>query len=408
MKLLLVVLFASVAWAQRPLTVAVIDKMYQVYPMYRQIQDYVINQVADARMASSARIDEFHRDIIMIKSNYLATSIRQEQDLITQINGQPLSVNQQCLSFLRQSAEVNMNLAGVSYSTCITNAGDSLVNTVKDFYELLDTDEARYVGVGLFEEFRDENVFFDPQRIISKLENRVFRLEDYPTHIGSEVLDAVAGLSNMLENIRLNYINCMTLGEQMLRSALQLGLLQLEQTCNGNLIPVAEEAPVPPNVGHREVTASPGLNQLTTDDAMYGDDRAGPSNPQKRGVNPLLYREAELRNDFSGNSIPQNGVWEDVDLPLPGMPYPLELFDAPIEPGPFDRFNQQQQQQRTYDVLQNLLSRQPSPYNPLFIGRPVSGGYPVRMHGSGGAYGTERKKRTLATGPAKSYSHQMR
>ncbi|XP_001689059.2 uncharacterized protein LOC5668275 [Anopheles gambiae] len=249
MKLLLVVLFASVAWAQRPLTVAVIDKMYQVYPMYRQIQDYVINQVADARMASSARIDEFHRDIIMIKSNYLATSIRQEQDLITQINGQPLSVNQQCLSFLRQSAEVNMNLAGVSYSTCITNAGDSLVTTVKAFYELLDTDEARYVGVGLFEEFRDENVFFDPQRIISKLENRVFRLEDYPTHIGSEVLDAVAGLSNMLENIRLNYINCMTLGEQMLRSALQLGLLQLEQTCNGNLIPVAEEAPVPPNVG---------------------------------------------------------------------------------------------------------------------------------------------------------------
>uniref|UniRef100_A0A8W7PFP8 Uncharacterized protein n=1 Tax=Anopheles coluzzii TaxID=1518534 RepID=A0A8W7PFP8_ANOCL len=408
MKLLLVVLFASVAWAQRPLTVAVIDKMYQVYPMYRQIQDYVINQVADARMASSARIDEFHRDIIMIKSNYLATSIRQEQDLITQINGQPLSVNQQCLSFLRQSAEVNMNLAGVSYSTCITNAGDSLVTTVKAFYELLDTDEARYVGVGLFEEFRDENVFFDPQRIISKLENRVFRLEDYPTHIGSEVLDAVAGLSNMLENIRLNYINCMTLGEQMLRSALQLGLLQLEQTCNGNLIPVAEEAPVPPNVGHREVTASPGQNRLTTDDAMYGDDRAGPSNPQKRGVNPLLYREAELRNDFSGNSIPQNGVWEDVDVPLPGMPYPLELFDAPIEPGPFDRFNQQQQQQRTYDVLQNLLSRQPSPYNPLFIGRPVSGGYPVRMHGSGGAYGTERKKRTLATGPAKSYSHQMR
>lgn len=125
-------------------------------------------------------------------------------------------------------------------------------------------------------------------------------------------------------------------------------------------------------------------------------------------VNPLLYREAELRNDFSGNSIPQNGVWEDVDVPLPGMPYPLELFDAPIEPGPFDRFNQQQQQQRTYDVLQNLLSRQPSPYNPLFIGRPVSGGYPVRMHGSGGAYGTERKKRTLATRRAKSYSHQMR
>uniref|UniRef100_A0A182PCX2 Uncharacterized protein n=1 Tax=Anopheles epiroticus TaxID=199890 RepID=A0A182PCX2_9DIPT len=158
---------------------------------------------------------------------------------------------------------------------------------------------------------------------------------------------------------------------------------------------------------HHDVTASPGLNRLTTDDATYGDDRSGPSNPQKRGVNPLLYREAELRNDFSGNSIPQNGMWEDLDVPLPGMAYPMELFDAPIEPGPFDRFSQQQQQQqqqqRTYDVLQNLLSRQP-PYNPLFVGRPVSGGFPLRMHGSGG----ERKKRTLATGPGKSHSHQMR
>uniref|UniRef100_A0A182NTG9 Uncharacterized protein n=1 Tax=Anopheles dirus TaxID=7168 RepID=A0A182NTG9_9DIPT len=161
---------------------------------------------------------------------------------------------------------------------------------------------------------------------------------------------------------------------------------------------------------HREVTAAPGQNQLTTDDASYGDDRSGPSNPQKRGVNPLLYREAELRNDFSGNSIPQNGVWEDVEVPLPGLPYPMELFD--IEPGPLDRYGQQQQQQqqqRTYDVLQSLLNRQPS-YSPLYVGRPVvSGGYPMRaMHGGaagGGVYGTERKKRTVA---GKSHSHLMR
>ncbi|XP_053662040.1 uncharacterized protein LOC128711200 [Anopheles marshallii] len=163
------------------------------------------------------------------------------------------------------------------------------------------------------------------------------------------------------------------------------------------------------NGGHRDVTASPGQNQLTTDDASYGDDRSGPTNPQKRGVNPLLYRETELRNDFSGNSIPQNGVWEDVGVPLPGMPYPMELFDAPMEPGPLERYGsqQQQQQQRTYDVLQSLLNRPPS-YNPLFVGRPVSGGYPVRIHGgSGGAAGYgERKKRTLATG--KSHSRLMR
>uniref|UniRef100_A0A182JQM2 Protein TsetseEP domain-containing protein n=1 Tax=Anopheles christyi TaxID=43041 RepID=A0A182JQM2_9DIPT len=248
MKVLLVLLLASVAWAQRPLSVAVIDKLYEVYPLYRQIQDYVINSVADARMSSSARINDFHRDIITIKSTFVGTSIRQEQELLTQINGQPIVVNQQCLAFLRQSAEVNMNLAGVSYSTCITNAGDTLLSSVRSFYEMLDADEARYVGVGLFEEFRDENVFFDPQRIISKLENRMFRLEDFPTHIGSEMLDAVAGLTNSLDAIRLNYVNCMTMSEQMLKSTLQMVMLQLETTCNGKVIPVADEtAPMPPN-----------------------------------------------------------------------------------------------------------------------------------------------------------------
>ncbi|XP_053677391.1 uncharacterized protein LOC128727496 [Anopheles nili] len=161
--------------------------------------------------------------------------------------------------------------------------------------------------------------------------------------------------------------------------------------------------------GHHDVTASPGQNQLTTDDATYGDERTGPSNPQKRGVNPLLYREAELRSDFSGNSIPQNGVWEDVEVPLPGLPYPMELFDAAVEPGFLDRAGQQ----RTYDVLQALLNR-PSPYSPLYVGRPVPGGLPMRLHGPGGAGGNpygERKKRTSASSlplAGKSHSHLMR
>ncbi|XP_050078003.1 uncharacterized protein LOC126564921 [Anopheles maculipalpis] len=193
-------------------------------------------------------------------------------------------------------------------------------------------------------------------------------------------------------------------GQAMVVAAILMSLATVGSVPTSVLAEASKEA----NGGHRDVTATPRLNQLTTDDASYGDDRSGPSNPQKRGVNPLLYRETELRNDYSGNSIPQNGVWEEVGVPLPGMPYPMELFDAPIEPGPLDRYGpqlQQQQQQRTYDVLQSLLNRQPS-YNPLFtVGRPVvAGGYPVRMHGA------ERKKRTpvAASGTGKSHSRLMR
>uniref|UniRef100_A0A182JAZ1 Uncharacterized protein n=1 Tax=Anopheles atroparvus TaxID=41427 RepID=A0A182JAZ1_ANOAO len=165
-------------------------------------------------------------------------------------------------------------------------------------------------------------------------------------------------------------------------------------------------------VGH--VTTAPGLNQLTNDDATYGDDK--PSNPQKRGVNPLLYREAELRNDFSGNSIPPNGIWEDVDGPLPNLPYPLELFDAVGESaGP--SLERTGHGPRTYDVLQSLLQNRQ--YNPLLVagplvppGSPLGGGFPaLRLHGGPYPYG-ERKKRTAgASRPAmagKSHSQLMR
>uniref|UniRef100_A0A182QPA3 Protein TsetseEP domain-containing protein n=1 Tax=Anopheles farauti TaxID=69004 RepID=A0A182QPA3_9DIPT len=450
MKFVLVLLLASVAWAARPDSVAVVNKLYEVHPLYRQIQDYVINTITDARLSSSSKIYDFHKEVILVKSTFLGTSIKQEEEVLAQVNGQPASVDQQCLAFVRSSIDVNMNLAGVSYSSCITEAGDTLVEKVKSFYDQLDVNEAAYVGVGLFEEFRGENVFYDPRTIVAKLENRVMRLNDYPTHIGSELLDAINGFSNWLDTIRMSYVSCMTMGEQLLKSALQLAQLQLEMVCGGQIVvvPDAPTPPLPPQAeivpdsieefpegvpdGHRDVTTAPGQNQLTTDDASYGDDRSGPSNPQKRGgtyrlrtlnralannsfpyrptVNPLLYREAELRNDFSGNSIPQNGVWEDVEVPLPGMPYPVELFDAAIEPGPLERFGQQQQQQqqqRTYDVLQSLLNRQPSSYGPLYVGRStVPGGYPMRpMHGGGGAYGTERKKRTVA---GKSHPHLMR
>ncbi|KFB49641.1 hypothetical protein ZHAS_00017660 [Anopheles sinensis] len=153
------------------------------------------------------------------------------------------------------------------------------------------------------------------------------------------------------------------------------------------------------------VTTSPGLNQLTTDEVTYGDDK--PSNPQKRGVNPLLYREAELRNDFSGNSIPQNGVWEDVEVPLPSLPYPMELFDAVGEP-PFEH---SVRGARTYDVLQSLLNR-PSAYNPVLVGSTGGGGFPaLRLHTGGHSSYGERRKRTSSMGPTtggKSHSHSMR
>uniref|UniRef100_A0A182INX0 Protein TsetseEP domain-containing protein n=1 Tax=Anopheles atroparvus TaxID=41427 RepID=A0A182INX0_ANOAO len=241
----LVLLLAGVAWGQRPDTVAVVNKLNEVHPLFRQIQDYVINTISEARLSSSSKIYDFHKDVILTKSTFLGTSIKQEQELLTQVNGQPGHIDQQCLAFIRQSADVNMNLAGVSYTNCLTQAGDSLMSTVQQFYSQLDVDERKYVGVGLFEEFRGENVFFDPRKIIQRLENRMFMVQEYPTHIGSEMLDAISGFSNQLDSVRMAYVSCMTMGEQLLKSSLQMAQLQLEVVCNGLHVPTPESI-VPP------------------------------------------------------------------------------------------------------------------------------------------------------------------
>ncbi|KFB49642.1 AGAP007744-PA-like protein [Anopheles sinensis] len=259
----LVLLLAGVALAQRPDSVAVVNKLVEVHPLFKQIQDYVINTITDARLSSSEKIYDFHKDVILTKSTFLGTSIKQEQDLLIQVNGQPAHIDNQCLSFIRQSAEVNMNLAGVSYTNCLTQAGDSLLSTVQQFYAQLDVDERKYVGVGLFDEFRGENVFYDPRHIIERLENRVFRMNEYPTHIGSELLDTVAGFGNLLDSIRMTYVSCMTMGEQMLKSSLQMAQLQLEVVCNGLYVPTPE--PIAPPTPAPEKVPEPEAEPVQTD-----------------------------------------------------------------------------------------------------------------------------------------------
>ncbi|XP_055541289.1 uncharacterized protein LOC129727459 [Wyeomyia smithii] len=99
---------------------------------------------------------------------------------------------------------------------------------------------------------------------------------------------------------------------------------------------------------------------------------------QKRGANPFMYNDL----DYSGNSIPHGGMWDDLEGPLAGQ----------LPPGGMGRENQV----RNYDLLASLLSA-PPPLLPsqVFYGEPVSPSvsYPVAFYGLG-----DRVKRMIATG----------
>lgn len=109
--------------------------------------------------------------------------------------------------------------------------------------------------------------------------------------------------------------------------------------------------------------------------------------PQKRGVNPLLYNDL----DYSGNSIPHGGTWDDLNA----APSSLSAFRAPLAAALFpDQLPDSRV--RNYDLLASLLGPPPPPTQ-TFYGDPVtpSVNYPYVFghHGYG-----DRSKR-MATSP---------
>lgn len=106
--------------------------------------------------------------------------------------------------------------------------------------------------------------------------------------------------------------------------------------------------------------------------------------PQKRGVNPLLYNDL----DYSGNSIPHGGVWDDMNGPsLVSSPSTLAarlplaaLLHDPASDG----------RERNYDLLASLLGPPPAQ---TFYGDPItpSVNYPY-VYGLG--YGDRNKRMT--------------
>lgn len=110
--------------------------------------------------------------------------------------------------------------------------------------------------------------------------------------------------------------------------------------------------------------------------------------PQKRGVNPLLYNDL----DYSGNSIPHGGAWDDITGPPLVSSSSLSAARLPLaallpDPGSDGRV-------RNYDLLASLLG--PPPPAQSFYGDPItpSVNYPY-VYGLGG-YGDRSKRMASA------------
>uniref|UniRef100_A0A182Q6L8 Protein TsetseEP domain-containing protein n=1 Tax=Anopheles farauti TaxID=69004 RepID=A0A182Q6L8_9DIPT len=238
-KLVFVLLVASfgLALGQREPSIEVLTALKELQPRYREIQDFVINRLTDARLNSSQVIFNFHTDVIDSKDRYVRATIDEEDQLVGILERQPEAIDRTCLGFVRSSVDMNVNLVGVSYTNCIVRVDDALAGIVADFYQTIQADETQYTGSDLFGAFRGENIFHAPDSIVQKLTEKLEELRDNPTYIATELFDMIVEFEVELGQVKEGYDGCLESGTQLLRNALDIARTQVVQVCQGQLEP---------------------------------------------------------------------------------------------------------------------------------------------------------------------------
>lgn len=284
MKTLLTIVAAlSVAAAQREQSLNVIDNLRQVQPAYRDLQNFVIAVVSNAKINSSDVIYAFHSEIALAKDSFLRSAISHEASTLYQINGQNANLDSSCLNLLRSSVEVNINLAGVSFSNCINTVDQRLSAEIAQIYTELDVNESSFVNISIYDVFRGQNIFSNPQAIIELLQAKLAQLQQSPTGLVAELASLVDSFRSRLEVVRSNYRQCLTVNDQLLQTAINTVLAQLQQICLGALLPDATTLP-PLTTPELTTTTLPevittALPEVTTNPPVVADMSFLPTAP---------------------------------------------------------------------------------------------------------------------------------
>ncbi|XP_055593184.1 uncharacterized protein LOC129744592 [Uranotaenia lowii] len=242
--LVLVAVFGFAA-AQREQSLAVIEALRRVQPVYRDLQNFVVNAVSSAKLNSSQAVFDFHGNIFAAKDTFLRAAISKETATLFQINGQVASTQPACLNLLRESVTVNMNLAGVSFTNCILAVDARLGTEINQIYSELQINETAYIDFSIYDVFQQQNIFINPDVIIELLQSKLGQLQA-PLGLIRELSDLIDSFRSRLEVVRVNYNQCLTTNDNLLQTAISTILIQLQQICLGSLIATGPPQPGTP------------------------------------------------------------------------------------------------------------------------------------------------------------------
>ncbi|XP_035783115.1 uncharacterized protein LOC118461648 [Anopheles albimanus] len=227
---------ASNCEAGRPVSYQVVQKLKEVEPVYKQLQDSVVNAVASAKLNTAAQTDAFYRAVIADKETSLAQSVQMEDQFIFQLDNQASSVDASCIGFLRTLVDSNMNVAGVGFTQCVKKVEKNLKAEVDKIYEVLLVDESDVFGLSLLDVFDGENMIADPAKIIAKLQAKEQDISRISLSFVSEINSAVDVFASRLKDMSGSYKSCLLENESILKVSYDNAKTQLTGICQGTIV----------------------------------------------------------------------------------------------------------------------------------------------------------------------------
>lgn len=235
--ILILVAILGLTLAQREDSLNVVDVMGLIPTAYRELQTYVISAVANAKHNSSDAIYDFHREIYEAKNTFLRSAINIESATLYHLNNQPSQLDAGCLNLLRSSTDVNLQVSGVGFTNCIVDIDARLNAEIQQIYSALNVNESAYVQFSLYDAFAGRNIFQNPQDISDQLYLKLAQLQQIPTELVAQLSTLVSDFRLRLDVARSSYRQCLTVNNQVLQTANDLILIQLQQICKGSLVP---------------------------------------------------------------------------------------------------------------------------------------------------------------------------
>uniref|UniRef100_A0A182WFL2 Protein TsetseEP domain-containing protein n=1 Tax=Anopheles minimus TaxID=112268 RepID=A0A182WFL2_9DIPT len=227
---------AQLSEAARPVSTEVVQKLKELEPVYKQLQDTVINEVAGAKLTTASRTDAFYKAVIADKEASLATSVQLEDEIIYQLNGQGPSADSSCLQMIRSLVDSNMNIAGVGYSNCVNTVEAGVNEELDKVYKLLQVDESELFDISLLDVFKGENIILDPSKIINKLNDKRTEIDGISLSFVSDINAAVNAYASRLGDLQNTYKTCLLTNESILKVTFESSKSQLTQICMGTFV----------------------------------------------------------------------------------------------------------------------------------------------------------------------------